>query len=169
MRQSCDTRPGLLIRRTEKLKNGNKLGKFTFSGEKWLARSQLRKHTAHGSDVYRRQVVRLTKQNLRGTVVQCHDLCGVGLQWQTKRSTKTKVGQLHHFLIPAHEDVVWLDVTVHDSTTVTGMQTGQELVHDTFQFDAQDGCQSLIKHSFQILVKVLKHQLQLRVGANDIK
>lgn len=57
----------------------------------------------------------------------------IGLDWYAESSAKAQVGNFQAGALVIHEEVLWLEVSVHDAVLVAVSHTLDELVHETLQ------------------------------------
>lgn len=100
---------------------------LTLSPEQGLPREHLCKDAAHAPHVDARAVAADSKQQLRCPVPQCHHLVCVGFEGRQETACQPKVGHLDIVVACIHQDVLWLQVAVHDAVHVGMVHSQQDL------------------------------------------
>lgn len=84
-------------------------------------------HVTCGPDIHHRRVLLLVEQNLGSSVPQSHHLMCQRSDRKREGPSETEVAQLQHLVFP-NEDVLRLQIAVHDSNAVNIVKGEQQLV-----------------------------------------
>jgi len=98
-------------------------------------------------------VVAVREKALGRPVPPGRNVLGVGL-FAEEALAAAEVGQLDQFA--AHQDVLWLDVTVEDAVLVHVLYRLQQLEHE----ELDDSCLQVLFAALDVFVHVALHQLE---------
>lgn len=131
MRQLDDSRPYLFVRSPEELEDLVDLVDFRVSWKDGATCDHLGKNAAHTPHVQRGRVHFAPQENLGGPVPEGHDLVGVDRKRDTEAAGETEIRELEIALL-VDQNVLWLEVSMHEAIYVTGKDGMQELLHEGF-------------------------------------
>jgi hypothetical protein len=97
-----------------------------------LAVDELGEDAANGPHVHGGRVRALAEQDFGRAVPQRDHLVRVGAHGDHKGARQAKVGELEHAAL-VHEQVLRLEVAVHDAARVAVVHAGQHLVHQALR------------------------------------
>lgn len=139
------------------------------AGEEWTACVHLRHNATGGPDVNAGVVCAATQQDVRGPVPERDNFVGEGIDWDTKGTSKTEIGEFELALV-INEKVLGFQITVQDAVFVAEGNSLEKLVHEGFDGDVVKLTASAAGiHVFlQILIHVFKDQHELVLGVDDI-
>ena len=104
-----------------------KLVDFRIATEQRSSTSHLSEDASDGPDVNSERVALTTKEDFRGTVPESDDLMGVGSDRDSDSSGKSEVGQFDGLGVDVDKQVLWLQITMDDTSLVTVMHSLEHL------------------------------------------
>jgi hypothetical protein len=162
--QSRDARPDVLPGRAEQLEDVEELLELGVAGEERLLPRELGEDAPDGPDVHRGGVVRAAQQNFGSSVPQRDDLVRVRFNRHGEGASEAEVGNLDDVLGFVDEEVLGLEVAVHDAVAVDVRAAEAQLVHkvlDDLLLDGIRGASAREVHEpLEVLVEVLEDEVQ---------
>eukprot|EP00754_Rhynchopus_humris_P022713 Rhum_TRINITY_DN14800_c5_g1::Rhum_TRINITY_DN14800_c5_g1_i2::g.121182::m.121182 len=167
VRQRRHARPRRLVRRAQHTEDPEQLVHLAVAREQRRAvRHLAHDHTA-APRVHHSRVAALAQQDLGRTVPQRHNLVRVRRHRELERARKTEVRDLQDAV--HDEQVLRLQVAVHDPVRVAEHKTLQHLVHERHQLLPLDRHLRLVHHLLQVAVAELEDEHQLRARAHHVQ
>mmetsp|Transcript_30415 Transcript_30415/g.50192 ORF Transcript_30415/g.50192 Transcript_30415/m.50192 type:complete len:226 (-) Transcript_30415:268-945(-) len=120
----------------------------------------LNENGSNSPHINRRSIRLGSKENLRRTVPKGNDLVGERSNRRTERSGKTKVSQLESS-ISRDKQVLRLEITVHHTTSMAECKATTALKEIRLDKKWRKKSTARLHVLLQILIKKLKHQVQL--------
>ena len=160
--QSFNARPDSAVGSSELSKDLEDLIDFGISRKERSLGDHFDKDGSNGPDIDRRSVGLASQENLRWTVPQGDDFVGQRTNGRAKGTGETEIRQLEASLV-GDEEVLWLQVTVHDAPRVAKGKTFTALVEETLDLLRRQQPFHGFHVLFQVLVEELKDEEEFSI------
>lgn len=165
-------RPILLIGSSHDFEDLENLVYLRVPGKKWFLLSHLCHDAADRPLVQGGRVLLLPKEDLRRSVPKSDHLMCIGLDWQRERSSEAKIRKFDNPIL-ADQQILRLEVSMHDPVGVTVSQALQDLIREALHLINGQSCSSIVLDPLlhvllYVVIKVLKNNVQLFIFVNDL-
>mmetsp|Transcript_4788 Transcript_4788/g.10229 ORF Transcript_4788/g.10229 Transcript_4788/m.10229 type:complete len:316 (+) Transcript_4788:638-1585(+) len=170
--QIAHLRPCLRGWRSHHTEDRKQLLNLTLPAKDRPAAHHFRQNAPHAPHVQRRGVNLRAQQNLRRAIPKRDHLVRVFWERNRVHSPKPKVRQLNETRVLCHQQILRLEVTVHDGICMAVAQPEQNLQAEPFcRVERQRVSLSVLGYHelLEIVVDVLKHQVQQRFPAARLR
>mmetsp|Transcript_56948 Transcript_56948/g.180181 ORF Transcript_56948/g.180181 Transcript_56948/m.180181 type:complete len:344 (+) Transcript_56948:281-1312(+) len=161
--EAGDPRPRPLGGRAEQLEDVQELLQLRVAREERGLARHLRKDAPHAPHVHGGGVVGGAEQDLGGAVPQGHDLVGVGFDGHGEGAAQAKVRNLQDVLSLVHQEILGLEVPVHDPVPVAVRHALEELVHEVLDGGAGQRVGRATAREVHVLLEVRVEVLEDQV------
>lgn len=161
------TGPDVVVGRSELSKDLVELIDFRISGEEWFLVDHFGKDGANGPHVHGRRVGLRAHEDFGRTVPQRHDFVREGANGRTKGARESKVGNLQN-AVARHEQILRLEVAVHDAARVAKGQAAAELKEVGLDEGRWEHALAGFHVLFQVLVQKFEDEIEAAVFLDAI-
>ena len=165
--QLCHTWPDRVIRRPELAEYLVELINFRISGKEWLLIDHFRENGANRPDIDRGRVGLRAHQYFWRPIPQRDDFMRERTNRGTERPGQTKVGNLQD-AIPCNQQVLRLEVAMHDPSGVAKGQTAAHLKEVRFHELGRQHALTGFHVLFQVLIEKFKDQIEATIFLDAI-
>mmetsp|Transcript_12514 Transcript_12514/g.24006 ORF Transcript_12514/g.24006 Transcript_12514/m.24006 type:complete len:289 (+) Transcript_12514:217-1083(+) len=167
IRQLRDTRPYVFAGGSQLTENLVELVNFGITREQRTLGDHLHENSSDSPNIDGRSIGLLSEQDFGRTVPERDNFVRQGTNRRAKRTRESKVRKLE-LSVPGHQQVLRLEVTMHDTSSVT---KGKSTCHlEKIRLDQCRGHHSRTGFHvlFQVLIEEFKHQVELAVFLNTV-
>eukprot|EP00618_Florenciella_parvula_P002231 CAMPEP_0119499670 /NCGR_PEP_ID=MMETSP1344-20130328/22058_1 /TAXON_ID=236787 /ORGANISM="Florenciella parvula, Strain CCMP2471" /LENGTH=289 /DNA_ID=CAMNT_0007535685 /DNA_START=389 /DNA_END=1256 /DNA_ORIENTATION=+ len=160
-------RPRVLSRCAEQTEDLVDLINLAVTREHRPLAHHLDKDRAHSPHIDRRRVGGRAEEDLGRTVPEGHHLVSERADRRAERARQPEVGELEG-AIRLDEEVLRLEVTVHDTTGVAEREAAEDLVRERLGLLEADVALDRVEVALEVLVKELEDQVQTARLLHDV-
>jgi hypothetical protein len=158
----ADSRPDFFRGGSELTEDLIKLINFRVSREKRTLGDHFDKDGSNGPDIDRGSIGLRSQQDLRRTVPESDNLMGKRADGRAKGTGETEISKLQAS-ISANQNILWLHITMHDTTCVAKGKSPNTLKEVGLDQDGREQSIARLHVLFQILVEEFKDEVKLSI------
>ena len=149
--------PVVLVWGPQNSENLENLVNFRVTHKEGLPLDHLRKDAPCWPQIDSKTVRLLSKQDFRTSVPKCDNFVRVGLNWETKGASETKISQLNGSSVLVNQQILWFQISVEYAMLMEIDECLQDLVKETLGLLFG---QRLISSRPHILLQIVLHVLK---------